>query len=106
MKKKKVGSKTYLKYYNEGEKAYFDGKDDPCDNPYTDGDDLFKKGYPWYDGYRQAKSKFNENKYKIPEFKEKVLKLIKEYGFKIYYDDEYGRPYLETDDQYSFHFVD
>ena len=60
-------SNLYKIYYKEGEQAFLDGKNDPCDNPYTNKsikdrdyylDDLMVKGYPWYDGYREAEEIF------------------------------------------------
>ena len=110
------GSPQYMKYYEEGKQAFFDRKDDPLDNPYTnsnlvnDSDEywlnkLVGRGYPWYDGYRETEAKFNEDKYKIKEFKKEVKKLAEKYDFKIEHEDEYGYPYLVTPDGFRLDFA-
>ena len=111
------GSPTYMKYYNEGVRAFWDGKDDPCDNPHTNSDlnndpeeywlnKLVGRGYPWYDGYRETEKRINKEKYKLNEFQDEVLGLVKKYGLEIKYTDEYNYPYLITKDGFSLNFVE
>jgi hypothetical protein len=92
----------YLKYHNEGAQAFLDGKDDPTDNPYDDFD-LWKRAYPWYDGYRKTQKTFYTEKYKTEEFLNKVRALAKNYNLSINHESEYGYAYFSTPEGYAIH---
>ena len=105
-KKYYKGSEQYKKYYNEGKQAFLDGKNDPLDNSYTDKkndwlNDLQVKGYPWYEGYRETKSNFYEQKYKLEEMQNEIRGIVKKYGLEIEYSDEYCDPYAITPEGYQ-----
>ena len=93
-----LNKNVYQIYFNEGRKAFLDCLDpNKEENPHSeDGNDLFYKAYPWFDGYRAASEDYFYSKYKLEEFQNKVRTLIKEYGLKLKYSDEYHDPYAET----------
>ncbi len=108
------GSPEYIKYWQEGKEAFLAGKDDPCDNPYTDSDmsdpgywkDVLRwKGYPWYDGFRETEAETREKKYKLIAFQKEIAKVVKKYGLTIKYTDEYNSPYCVTPEGYNVDFA-
>lgn len=92
---------VFEKLYKEGEEAFNSTLSIHERNPYIDN-----KGYlsewrcPWFYGFRNAKKKYFEEKYKIPELQKALRELIFSYGLSIEYDDEYGTPYGITPEGY------
>lgn len=103
-------TEEYKKYFNEGREAYLNGTDE-VNNPYDTAtkadenywfDSIYRKRYPWYDGYRKTEIDLNFKEYNLKEFEREFKELCKKYQLITHREDEYGYLFLKTKRGYIY----
>lgn len=64
------------------------------------------KNRAWFDGYRESKRAYFNNKYNILELQEKIRKLIESYGLVVKFEDEYNWAYMETPEGFEANLIE
>ncbi len=103
------GTPEYLCYYNEGRDAFLAQEGNEADNPHDTGtiadpdywtQSIYRKRYPWYEGYRETQSRVMDERYRLKEMQDKIRTIVAAHGCQIDYTDEYGTPYVKTPEGY------
>lgn len=93
----------YLRGVRDWEENLKKGIFEEPDNPF---EKYGKKRHGWFDGYRESKRKYFNEKYKLPELQGKIRELIESYGLVIKFEDEYNWPYMETPEGFGARLID
>lgn len=93
-------------------KGIFQEPDNPfCQKPsskfatHEEWEREWAKNRSWFDGYRESKRAYFNNKYNIPELQGKIRKLIESYGLVVKFEDEYHMPYMETPEGFEANLI-